>query len=77
MSVVKFPGINLNDVPGMLRALADQIESGDYGKAQGLCYAFNTHEGDVFCNAFGPITHLEAIGMFAMAGNMFQLMGEE
>lgn len=77
MSVVKFPGINLNDVPGMLRALADQMESSDYGKPVGFCYAFNTQDGDVFCNAFGPVSQLEAIGMFAMAGSMFQMMDYE
>jgi hypothetical protein len=69
--------MNLNDVPAMLRTLAEQIESGDYGKAVGLTYAFNTEDGDVFCNVFGPISHLEAIGMFAMAGNMFAMMGDE
>lgn len=30
MTVVQFPPVlNLNDVPGMLRVLAEQIESGD------------------------------------------------
>ena len=77
MTVVPFPPVlNLNDVPGMLRVLAEQIESGDYGTAVGLTYAFNTSEGDVFCNSFGPINQLEAVGMLTMAANMLAL-GDE
>lgn len=72
MTVIKFPGINPNDIPAMLRSLAEHIESGNYGTAVGLVYAFNTEEGDVYCNAFGPLGQLEAIGLYAMAGNMFQ-----
>ena len=41
MSVIEFPLINYNDVPSVLRALADQIENGDYGTALGFVYAFN------------------------------------
>lgn len=77
MTVVKFPGINLNDIPGMLRTLADQIDSGDYGNAVGLVYAFNTNEADVYCNSFGAISQLEAVGMASMACNMLQTMGDE
>ena len=76
MSVVKFPGLNLNDVPGMLRVLAEQLESGDYGKPLGLTYAFNTDEGEVFCNSFGPINQLEAVGMLTMAANMLAMVDE-
>lgn len=76
MSVVKFPGLNLNDVPGMLRVLADQLESGDYGKPLGLTYAFNTEDGEVFCNSFGPINQLEAVGMLTMAANMLAMVDE-
>lgn len=73
MSVVKFPVINLNNVPEMLRVLADQIESSDYGTAVGLAYVFNTAEGDVLCNTFGPINQLEAVGMLTMAASMLAL----
>lgn len=76
MSVVKFPGLNLNDVPGMLRVLAEQLESGDYGKPLGLTYAFNTDDGEVFCNSFGPINQLEAVGMLTMAANMLAMVDE-
>lgn len=76
MSVVKFPGLNLNDVPGMLRVLAEQLESGDYGKPLGLTYAFNTEDGEVFCNSFGPINQLEAVGMLTMAANMLAMVDE-
>lgn len=76
MSVVKFPVLNTNNVPEMLRTLADQIESGDYGKAVGLAYAFNTAEGDLFCNIFGPISQLESVGMLTMAASMLA-QGEE
>lgn len=76
MSVVKFPGLNLNDVPGMLRVLAEQLESGDYGTAVGLTYAFNTEDGEVFCNSFGPINQLEAVGMLTMAANMLAMVEE-
>lgn len=78
MTVVPFPPVlNLNDVPGMLRVLAEQLESGDYGKPVGLTYAFNTEEGDVFCNSFGPIGQIEAVGMLTMAANMLAMMGDE
>lgn len=77
MSVIAFPGLNINDIPGMLRALADQLETGDYGKPAGFVYAFNTDAADVFCNSFGPISQLEAVGMFTMAANMLALMGDE
>lgn len=76
MSVVKFPVHNLNDVPGMLRVLAEQLESGSYGKAIGLAYAFSTDEGEVFCNSFGPINQLEAVGMLTMAANMLAMVDE-
>ena len=76
MSVVKFPGLNLNDVPGMLRVLAEQLESGDYGKPLGLTYAFNTEDGEVFCNSFGPIGQLEAVGMLTMAATMLAMVDE-
>lgn len=76
MTVLKFPGMNLNDVPAMLRTLAEQIEGGDYGKAVGLTYAFSTDEGEVFCNSFGPINQLEAVGMLTMAANMLAMVDE-
>lgn len=76
MSVVKFPVHNLNDVPGMLRVLAEQLESGDYGKPLGLTYTFNTEDGEVFCNSFGPINQLEAVGMLTMAANMLAMVDE-
>ena len=77
MSVVPFPPVlNLNDVPGMLRVLAEQLESGEYGKPLGLTYAFNTEDGEVFCNSFGPINQLEAVGMLTMAANMLAMVDE-
>lgn len=77
MTVVQFPPVlNLNDVPGTLRVLAEQIESGDYGTVVGLTYAFSTEESDVFCNSFGPIGQLEAVGMLTMAANMLAMVDE-
>ncbi len=70
MSVIEFPLINYNDVPSVLRALADQIENGDYGTALGFVYAFNNDEDEVFYNSFGPISQVEAVGLYAMAGQM-------
>jgi hypothetical protein len=74
VTVLEFPArLNLNNVPEMLRVLADQIESGDYGNAVGLAYVFNTAQGDLLCNSFGPINQIEAVGMLTMAANMLAI----
>ena len=45
LKVVAFPGNNLNDIPGMLRKFADDIEAGEYGKALTVLAAMETEEG--------------------------------
>lgn len=70
MSVLPFPGHNLNDIPAMLRVLADQIGGGEYGEARGLVYAFITDNDDVYTNCLGRISALESCGLLVMAQDM-------
>lgn len=77
MSVITFPGINMADVPAMLHALADQIASGEYGKARGLVYAFVTDEDDIYCNALGRVSQIECVGLLSMASFMLQCEGDD
>jgi hypothetical protein len=72
MTVVSFPGINYNDVPQMLRELADQLEGGAYGEIKGLVYAFLNDGADVYTNTFGKVSPLEACGMLSWASTMIQ-----
>lgn len=77
MSVVAFPGVNLNDVPGMLRALADQMATGEYGEVRGVAYAFITEDSDLYCNLMGRISQVEGVGVFTMAATMMQIEEDE
>jgi hypothetical protein len=63
-AVVAIPAGNLADIPARLRAIADQIEAGDYGEAQKLAWVIDCGNGRIdvgllgHASAIGPELHL-------------------
>ncbi len=43
--IVRFPDINVGDIPNSLRSLADEIESGELGDAHSFTYVIDTGKG--------------------------------
>lgn len=63
MNVIRFPLPSLNDIPGALRLLADQIDSGNYGIVHGLAWVMNSESAGIDVGLLGgaaevaPVTH--------------------
>jgi hypothetical protein len=45
--VKAFPGATLNDVPRVLRAIADRVEAGDYGAVEAAVLVIEADDGSV------------------------------
>lgn len=45
--VKTFPGPNLNDVPRVLRAIADRVEAGDYGPVAAAVLVVESADGSI------------------------------
>lgn len=70
LKVIEFPTRNVSDIPAMMRAVADDIEAGNFGKAStAICIM----EGEEGLNAFvwGEFEPVRAIGLMHVGANMF------
>lgn len=69
MKVVPFPNPSLNDIPAMLRILADDIEAGNYGFTAGAAMVLET-EDSVINFGWGVADGLRAIGLLTAGAAM-------
>mgnify|MGYP003452347716 CR=1 FL=1 len=65
MNLVKFPGSKLDDIPGALRRLAEEIESGAFGEVHRLVW---------IVEVAGGVNGLGLIGPCAEPGPMTYMM---
>lgn len=65
-NVISFPVNNPNDIPAMLRKLADGVESGEY-KPDSLVYVMRADDG-YYTGILGLIDIEAAIGILSIAG---------
>lgn len=66
MTLVRlFNGVSLNDIPGQLRQLADDIEKGEYGRARTALMMLDTDE-EMISFAWGEYDSLRALGMVTL-----------
>lgn len=54
----------LQDVPRVLRAIADQMEAGEYGEVQLGAVVTEDSEGNIRCFGLGGADYYRAIAMF-------------
>lgn len=68
-ALVKFPDIDISDIPKMLRSLADDIEAGRYDDAHNLAWALDCGDGRVAIGLLGRAASAgaEAHLLFAIA----------
>ncbi len=70
LKVIEFPSRNVSDIPAMMRAVADDIEAGNFGEANtAICIL----EGSEGLNAFawGAFDPVRAIGLMHCGANLF------
>ena len=64
MNLVKFPGSKLDDIPGALRKLAEEIESGAFGEVRRLVWVAELEAGEIGVGLIGscaepaPMTYM-------------------
>ncbi|MBB5448416.1 MULTISPECIES: hypothetical protein [unclassified Paraburkholderia] len=71
MSVVALREVPLSDIPGMLRGLADAIESGEHGEVQAAGVVLDAPQMPVF--GFGAADAPRANELFACAHHKLTL----
>ena len=74
LNVVPFPERDINDIPRLLRQMADDIEAGSYGDVQSLASVMET-DSTVLTFGFGQADAMRAIGLFTTGGAMMAQMG--
>lgn len=62
MKVINFPNPSLNDIPEMMRRLADDIEKGEYGNAVAAAMVLET-DSTVLNFGWGDAEPMRAIGL--------------
>ena len=67
-NIVKFPPRE-DDIAGMLRNLADEIEAGDYGEVKAAAMMLETN-ADVEWRGFGEADVMRSIALFAVGQNL-------
>lgn len=68
----------LQDVPNVLRSIADQMESGEYGTTQLGALVIEDDIGNVRCFGLGGADYYRAIAMFHMGiENLMTKRGRE
>lgn len=65
--VVQIPCTTVQDIPGMLRNLANDIESGEMGEARQLVYVLDTGEGAVDVGLLGTAASMGAEAYLLLA----------
>lgn len=69
LNVVKLPSSDLGDIPRGLRAIADQIESGEFGDARNMAFVLDCGDSTVTIGLLGLTPEPVATGhlLFALA----------
>lgn len=65
MNIVEFPLPNLNDIPALLRRLADDIENGSHDTPLSLAAVMETDTG-INLFGFGAADSMKSIGLFSI-----------
>lgn len=64
LNVVEFPGETLNDLPRVLRAIAEQIEQGHFGAVESLALVTEDAEGYIRTFGGGKADYHRAFALF-------------
>jgi cephalosporin hydroxylase len=76
--IVSLATHTLQDVPNVLRAIADQMEAGEYGEVQLGAVVVEDAIGNVRCLGLGGADYYRAIAMFHMGiENLMTKRGRE
>ena len=73
--VVQIPCTTMQDIPGMLRNLADSVESGELGNVSQAVYVLDTGEGVVDVGLLGTATAIGAEAYLLLAAGQKHLLG--
>ena len=73
--VVQIPCTTMHDIPGMLRNLANDIESGEMGEARQLVYVLDTGSGVVDVGLMGQSHSPGTEAYFLLACGQKKIMG--
>jgi hypothetical protein len=77
-NVLELPSATLEDIPRMLRAIADEMEAGEYGKTQMLVVAMEEDNGNVRTFGGGGADWYRAIALFHLGiENLLAKRGRE
>lgn len=76
MKVLQFPAQSSDDIPGMLRDLADQIERGEFGIVHGLSWVADCGDGRIEIDYCGksPQPGINAHFLFALGMRRLELL---
>jgi hypothetical protein len=79
MSVIhELPQHTLQDIPKVLRAIADQVEAGDFGKVTMGALVIESEEGNVHTFGVGGADYYRAYAMFNLGiANLVAKRGTE
>ena len=75
-NIVELPQATLESIPKVLRAIADEIERGEYGKVEMAALAVKNSSGDIKAFGAGAADLYRAVTLFHMGIN-FLLNGED
>lgn len=73
--VVQIPCTTVQDIPGMLRNLANDIESGEMGEARQLVYVLDTGSGVVDVGLLGSAAAVGAEAYLLLAAGQKHILG--
>lgn len=77
-NLYELPSSTLADIPRVLRAIADEIEAGKYGKTQVAAVIIESDAGDIRTFGAGNADHHRAIAMFHLGiAHLVHLHGTE
>lgn len=73
VQLLQFPPSRIDDVPRMLRHLAEGIEQGEFGDAHNIAWVIDCGNGRVECGMAGSAPEPAALGHFLFALGMKKL----
>mgnify|MGYP003402815768 FL=1 len=73
--VVQIPCTTMQDIPGMLRNLADDIESGELGNVSQVVYVLDAGEGAVDVGLLGTAAAVGAEAYLLLAAGQKHILG--
>jgi hypothetical protein len=75
LRVIQFPDKDINDIPGTLRKLADQIEAGDYDDAHNLAWVIDCGDSRIEVGMMGKAPEPATLAHFLFALGQRKLEG--